>query len=1049
MSTELDIPKLRSAMQAQGITQSELVKRSEISRAQLSRLLSRDRSVVRMQTISRLASGLGMDPAELTVDGCHQQYLDWVADETGFVDFRGIGTLQHPKQPIEDVFVEPDVVDWRVADHDGEDDCAVSGRPWGESPLQPSPACNTIAKQDRVVVVGHPGNGKTTLLRWLAFRAASGKLPDARSVIYVRLSELSRALEIDPNADPVKLAANVAEKRGCREIERLLNEELRANKCLVLLDGLDEVGDETRRDQLVETIRLFVERYPRNRFVLTSRVVGFEPSQWTGLGFSVVRMLGYRDEQLNEFTDKWSKILPKVFGGDVDSVRSSLANAIFANKRVRQLASNPLVLTILCLLNQTLGGALPRRRVDLYSKVVEVFLNTWEQTKRSADTFDETSDIDLDAREFGWLLSDMALAMQKNDRTLAARWWITDRVKDCLQNKLGFEIDQAKDVGERLLRYVTERTGLIEERGLDQFAFSHRTLQEYFAAMGVIDEADASATRDVSDQLSGYFFHPQWSEVVRLVAAKVTPPVAESMITTILDDPDPVGRNLLLRGPMLALRCLSDGATVPNRRLISGIFDSLTELGRSKWLGITFEALGVLDTFRGTRLEKEATQTVDAILQTAQRELDFDEYTSLYQHAHWEEVFEQIELQLGSDSEKSAAKEVTAQVDSQSVPIVYFNGTLRDESPGDWFKSLCSLVQDDAQSIHFRKLLVRELGRQIETHPSPRRALRKLIESNMPTELRAKATEALTGTSDSRLLVRVLGRDDEEIRVRQAAASSLRNVARSDAAIKERLMQILDSDGPESLRIGAARGLTRVALHDPEATTTLLKLATCDGMPERLRSACAWTLSAQIGRNRNIRSAFEKWLDSPEDSQLRRVAAQTMAHWMTDEPSAWDHELIEKIENILMNLDDPCPHALDSLESIATTREVQRGLRLENVLRDLLKRVPRPIELAFVFGSTARKRQTQDSDIDLMVIGDVSLKELSTSLRQAEKTLGRRINPALYSRGDVQRKYQSGDPFLTDVYRREKIPVSPAGFSRKDLDNELRAMVTERVAETV
>jgi predicted nucleotidyltransferase len=226
-------------------------------------------------------------------------------------------------------------------------------------------------------------------------------------------------------------------------------------------------------------------------------------------------------------------------------------------------------------------------------------------------------------------------------------------------------------------------------------------------------------------------------------------------------------------------------------------------------------------------------------------------------------------------------------------------------------------------------------------------------------------------------------------------------------------------------------------------------LATQDTEPDKLRSACAWALAAQIGRNTAITSAFEAWLDMPGGSKLRRVAAQAMAHWVVDHPLAWDHGLVEKIEHILMSLADPCPHALDALQSIVTAREVQRGLRLEHVLHDALRRASGRVELAFVFGSTARKRQAQDSDIDLMVIGDVSLKELATPLRQAEKSLGRRINPVLHSRGDVQRKYQSGDPFVMDVYRREKIPIWPAGISRKGLDDELRTMVAERVAETV
>ena len=91
---------------------------------------------------------------------------------------------------------------------------------------------------------------------------------------------------------------------------------------------------------------------------------------------------------------------------------------------------------------------------NLYEKVVDVFLDTWEGNKRSVDKFDDTQGIDLDAREFRWLLSDLSLAMQKADRTLAPRWWIADKIEEYLQHKLGFVLDEAKEGCDRIIRYL-------------------------------------------------------------------------------------------------------------------------------------------------------------------------------------------------------------------------------------------------------------------------------------------------------------------------------------------------------------------------------------------------------------------------------------------------------------------------------------------------------------------------------------------------------------------------------------------------------------------
>jgi predicted nucleotidyltransferase len=211
--------------------------------------------------------------------------------------------------------------------------------------------------------------------------------------------------------------------------------------------------------------------------------------------------------------------------------------------------------------------------------------------------------------------------------------------------------------------------------------------------------------------------------------------------------------------------------------------------------------------------------------------------------------------------------------------------------------------------------------------------------------------------------------------------------------------------------------------------------------------ACASALAAQFADDSVLPATLKLWLQSPRSPRLQRAAAELLATAMADERLDWDHGVMERAESVLMGLEDPCPCALDSLRAVATAREVRRGLRLENVLRDALRPLGDSIELAFVFGSTARNRQTQESDIDLLIIGGATLKSLSGSLRQAENVLGRRISPAIYTRDSFRQRCQRGDPFLLDVCRREKIPViQPGGkISQKEFEDELRAMVAERM----
>src|SRR5262249_21779883 len=150
------------------------------------------------------------------------------------------------------------------------------------------------------------------------------------------------------------------------------------------------------------------------------------------------------------------------------------------------------------------------------------------------------------------------LAMQRQGRVLSPRWWVTDFVQEFLRDSLALQGEDAKDQGDRVIRYLCERSGLLLERGADVFGFSHLTFQEYFAARGVVEEA-TGGTRDALSLLRPFLYHPGWEEVVRLVGAQLVPTQATALVRSILDDPDPTGR-FLRRGLRLALRCLLDGA---------------------------------------------------------------------------------------------------------------------------------------------------------------------------------------------------------------------------------------------------------------------------------------------------------------------------------------------------------------------------------------------------------------------------------------------------------------------------------------------------------
>ncbi len=104
--------------------------------------------------------------------------------------------------------------------------------------------------------------------------------------------------------------------------------------------------------------------------------------------------------------------------------------------------------------------------------------------------------------------------------------------------------------------------------------------------------------------------------------------------------------------------------------------------------------------------------------------------------------------------------------------------------------------------------------------------------------------------------------------------------------------------------------------------------------------------------------------------------------------------------------------------------ELASILRKTSGVTDILIQALTPaaskLRLAFVFGSVARGRETAGSDLDLMLIGDISLRDAVETLFPVQTTLGREVNPKVYSTTEFSAKALV-EPFLADVLAKPKI----------------------------
>jgi uncharacterized protein len=129
-----------------------------------------------------------------------------------------------------------------------------------------------------------------------------------------------------------------------------------------------------------------------------------------------------------------------------------------------------------------------------------------------------------------------------------------------------------------------------------------------------------------------------------------------------------------------------------------------------------------------------------------------------------------------------------------------------------------------------------------------------------------------------------------------------------------------------------------------------------------------------------------------------------------------------------------CP-IFEELRSVVT-----KTAGMVDVLRDAFVSLGERVAVAFIFGSFARGTQRSGSDVDVLVIGEVTFGELTEALAPAQERLGREVNPTVYPRREFQQKAQARQHFVTRVLADPKLFL--IGNER-----ELARVAEERLAD--
>jgi len=429
---------------------------------------------------------------------------------------------------------------------------------------EPQPLLDLLKAHDGLIVLGDPGAGKTTFLKYLALRLALGEGETlgvgARLPVLVPLSAYANALE-DRDVPLVRFIAAYYRDRGIDLPLGPLLEALSARGgVLFLLDGLDEVRDLSQRSLVVERVLdcFAFERDRGNKAILTSRIVGYREVRAVVGGLQECTLVDFEKAEITDFVEKWTSALERAARGDTAlavqeaaSERAELLEAIDRNPGVRQLAANPLLLTILALMKRQ-GVLLPERRVELYQKYVETLLKHWNLARG----LDRPLRRDLDVVETMRVLAPLALWMHETSPGVGL-------VKhQALRRKLAAiyrdrEIPDPERAARHFLDDVHDYAGLLVERGAGAYGFVHLTFQEYLAGVAIAQQGQR-ALAPVVAALAAHLGDANWREVSLLtigylgIVQQRDEAAGEVLWTLIQEDPGEPGTASVFAGEAVA-----------------------------------------------------------------------------------------------------------------------------------------------------------------------------------------------------------------------------------------------------------------------------------------------------------------------------------------------------------------------------------------------------------------------------------------------------------------------------------------------------------------
>lgn len=412
---------------------------------------------------------------------------------------------------------------------------------------------------DRTVLLGDPGGGKTTVANVLMHQLASQ--PEACVPFLVTLRDY--AASDPPDRSIVGHIEHTLEAfYQCPAPTGLVDLLLLSGRGVVIFDGLDELLDTARRADVTNRVELFCSEYPFARVLVTSRLVGYDQARLDDSQFECYRLGGFGDKEVSAYARKWFALEP-------DSHEEDAQNFLAESAIVPDLRSNPLLLSLMCILYRG-EGSLPRNRTEVYEQCANLLFRKWDARRHIHAELRAGKLVEPTLRHLAsWLFTRADTQPAVTERELIS-------VTAQFLHGRGFESqDEARDAAREFVEFCRGRMWVFSDTGTTAsgqtlYQFTHRTFMEYFTAAQLAYASDSP--EQLADNLLPSIDHERsWvvAELAVQIKDRTSSDGAQRIYDALLAGSDP--RNNTQRANMLRFLALCLRSVDPSPQCVRGL----------------------------------------------------------------------------------------------------------------------------------------------------------------------------------------------------------------------------------------------------------------------------------------------------------------------------------------------------------------------------------------------------------------------------------------------------------------------------------------------